>query len=718
MVFVVLFVLTVSPIVHREEQVEALYTPSVSSVTVTSSSNVAAVDITPNNSKGTFVSSISDVAFEVATDNLTGYTLALSPVGDDISGQLINTSHGDTLDTVAGPVDETTFATGVATSYVNKWGIKSSKYNASTSAWDALASGNYLPAPKTTNTILDTTTVPNTTPNQYKVGIGARVDYEKTIGTYTNTYVLQAVGNQITYTINYADTSSDASTVTLPAVDNASSVEASGFALSSSAIASRANYVFYGWCYGTVNHATNPSTCSGTVYQPGDSFTFSSLSITSANVANVYAMWKQYVYTVSYNCNSGSSCPSNATIANNSNPYTYTIPNTTPTRTGYTFNGYTGSDGNSYTKGGTIAFTSGVKDTITLTAKWTLNNYTVSVTAGGTTVGATSLSIPFGGSKTVTVSPGTGYYISSMSCPTGYTCSGFTPGTAATGSYTVTVKNNGASNSATGGTLTFARKARTFTVTLNQQSGSGGTGSVTATYNSAMPAITKPSRANYTFGGYYTGTNGSGTQYYNANGASVRSYTLTSGTTLYAKWTRNTITLINGQIHSGFNFSTPGYLYTDSGAVVPYWECWDSSNCANTWQINMGSVSGYETHWKAQSGFADDSNWATTTQSTYNLTDLNKINFGIWVRGYNDGATNSNKRFIVHLCTQYPTTATSLDKFGCSRIINNTYNPASSTGYNFSADISGYNGNYYIRIHTIYTSSAQINVGGLSLTAS
>ena len=85
--------------------------------------------------------------------------------------------------------------------------------------------------------------------------------------------------------------------------------------------------------------------------------------------------------------------------------------------------------------------------------------------------------------------------------------------------------------------------ANTYTVTLNPQSGTGGTTSVTATYGSAMPAITKPTRTGYTFGGYYTATNGGGTQYYNANGASSKNWDKTAATTLYAKWTATNYTI-------------------------------------------------------------------------------------------------------------------------------------------------------------------------------
>ena len=79
-----------------------------------------------------------------------------------------------------------------------------------------------------------------------------------------------------------------------------------------------------------------------------------------------------------------------------------------------------------------------------------------------------------------------------------------------------------------------------YTITFNKQSGTGGTSSATATYGSAMPSITAPTRTCYTFGGYYTSTGGSGTQYYTATGASARNYDQTAADTLYAKWTSDT----------------------------------------------------------------------------------------------------------------------------------------------------------------------------------
>ena len=78
--------------------------------------------------------------------------------------------------------------------------------------------------------------------------------------------------------------------------------------------------------------------------------------------------------------------------------------------------------------------------------------------------------------------------------------------------------------------------ANTYTVTLNREGGTMGSTTVTATYNAAMPAITLPTYTGKKFEGYYTGQNGTGTQYYAYNGNSVHTCDFTSNPTLYANW--------------------------------------------------------------------------------------------------------------------------------------------------------------------------------------
>ena len=84
--------------------------------------------------------------------------------------------------------------------------------------------------------------------------------------------------------------------------------------------------------------------------------------------------------------------------------------------------------------------------------------------------------------------------------------------------------------------------ANTYTVTLHRSNGTGGTDSVTATYDAAMPKINIPTRTGYDFSGYYDATSG-GTQYYTSLGTSARSWNKTANTTLYAHWTEKTAVL-------------------------------------------------------------------------------------------------------------------------------------------------------------------------------
>jgi uncharacterized repeat protein (TIGR02543 family) len=76
-----------------------------------------------------------------------------------------------------------------------------------------------------------------------------------------------------------------------------------------------------------------------------------------------------------------------------------------------------------------------------------------------------------------------------------------------------------------------------YDVALDMQSGGGGSTSIIAIDGSAMPSATMPGRDGYAFGGYWTETNGGGTQYYNSDGSSTRNWDSRTITTLYAHWT-------------------------------------------------------------------------------------------------------------------------------------------------------------------------------------
>lgn len=76
--------------------------------------------------------------------------------------------------------------------------------------------------------------------------------------------------------------------------------------------------------------------------------------------------------------------------------------------------------------------------------------------------------------------------------------------------------------------------AKITTITLNKQSGTGGSDTTTATYGVTMPTITPPTRSGYTFQGYYGSTGGSGTKYYNADGTGATTSNFLIDATIYA----------------------------------------------------------------------------------------------------------------------------------------------------------------------------------------
>lgn len=106
---------------------------------------------------------------------------------------------------------------------------------------------------------------------------------------------------------------------------------------------------------------------------------------------------------------------------------------------------------------------------------------------------------------------------------------------------------------------------KTTTITLDRQSGTGGSSSVTATYDAAMPSATMPKRTNYTFAGYWSGENGTGTKYYNADGSSAHTWNYEDATkNLYAYWTENTYTV---NVSCSNPAATSGAIAYNGGAL-------------------------------------------------------------------------------------------------------------------------------------------------------
>ena len=141
--------------------------------------------------------------------------------------------------------------------------------------------------------------------------------------------------------------------------------------------------------------------------------------------------------------------------------------------------------------------------------------------------------------------------------------------------------------------LTAQWMGNVYRVTVDLQGGSGGSSYVDATYGAAMPSITKPTRSGYDFGGYFTGANGVGTQYYDATGAGVRAWDKTSGATLYAYWIERetstcTVTFLPGE--GGVGYMAPQEFDDGTAKKLSYnrfersgyvFLCWKDQNGRN-----------------------------------------------------------------------------------------------------------------------------------------
>jgi uncharacterized repeat protein (TIGR02543 family) len=231
-----------------------------------------------------------------------------------------------------------------------------------------------------------------------------------------------------------------------------------------------------------------------------------------------------------------------------------------PTKGGWTFNGwYTASTGGSLAGNAGASYTP--DQTRTLYARWTgLTTNSYKVENNGGTGASPTTATPFTTSssqqtfnitaptKSVTVNYD---YQNGTGSPESATC------TATVSSWNVTGDTpDGATISGT-----------TLTIPANTYGTLVGTPSWNAYASTTLPT---PTRSNYTFGGWYTGANGSGTHV--GNGGD--SYTPTNSLTLFAKWTGNTynfwIIPNGGTGGSPLESSKGTYTYNDASQTITF----------------------------------------------------------------------------------------------------------------------------------------------------
>lgn len=263
----------------------------------------------------------------------------------------------------------------------------------------------------------------------------------------------------------------------------------------------------------------------------------------SNNAIDIYKL-----YPVTFNVNSATSgrAPGAAAAVTNGTvnfPYgrATTIPSNAGSlaKSGYSFDGWNTANngsGTNYTAGSsTLSMSSSSK---TLYARW---KATITLDANSGSAANGSARTYFNSTSKLTfvtaITPYTGYHITGYYAePEGTTLIAATDGTLVSNKSGFT--DSSGKWTATEAKTLYPQYSNEYTVTFNQHDPSfEGTDEVTATYGEAMPPITVPSKTGYTFGGYYSGTNGSGTKYYEANGESARTWNLTSDTELHAQWT-------------------------------------------------------------------------------------------------------------------------------------------------------------------------------------
>lgn len=152
--------------------------------------------------------------------------------------------------------------------------------------------------------------------------------------------------------------------------------------------ANRNGYIFNGW----FTSASGGTKVTTTTTIPANNVTY-------------YAQWTPIDYSISYNLNGGSV---------SGNPTSYNISTATfilknPTRTGYTFTGWTGSNGSVAQT--SVSISSGSTGNKSYTANWSVNTYTLTFDPNGAFVNPSSKKVQYGQSYGTLPTPSKAGYI-------------------------------------------------------------------------------------------------------------------------------------------------------------------------------------------------------------------------------------------------------------------------------------------------------------------
>ena len=277
----------------------------------------------------------------------------------------------------------------------------------------------------------------------------------------------------------------------------------------------RTGYTFTGW--------NTKADGSGTAYSNGQSV--KNLSSKNKATVKLYACWKVYSYTITYELDGGKN--------SSKNPESYKITSSAitlaePTRGGYKFAGWY-SDAAKTKK--VTKITSGSHGNKTFYARWTKIKYSVKYEYNGGKPGGTDPAYYYASSKITLSTPKR----------TGYVFRGWYTNKSFTGDPVTTLGYGKYGNKTLYAKWAYAKYSIVFDA-------AGGTGSMKKISGIKYPSsveLTKNSfkKTGYTFTGWNTKKDGSGKSY--EDKATVKKLTATDGktVTLYAQWKQNRYTV-------------------------------------------------------------------------------------------------------------------------------------------------------------------------------
>ena len=331
----------------------------------------------------------------------------------------------------------------------------------------------------TTTTLATKSKSISRTTSSKSVSISASVSTHTSSGTVTKSGST-TVSARPKYTLTFSDSQ----------VGNSTASVYSGYTTTFPS-RSKTGYTFNGWTY------------SGTTYKAG--------ATTPTVTANrtYTASWTKNAYSITYSLGGGT--------VTTANPTTYYVDTTTftlhnPTKTGYKFDGWTGSNGT--TKQTTVSIAKGSTGNKSYTANYSIYTYSVILNPNGGIVSPTSLTKTYG---------------TNLSLPTptkeNYNFNGWC--TAANGSgtnYGLTYTNN----SSTTLYAKWIQDAIKITFHYYDNATTDNTSIIYIPKNEDYTLLDPPDIENYKFDGWYTGSNGGGTKKTTINSD--------SNVVLYAKW--------------------------------------------------------------------------------------------------------------------------------------------------------------------------------------